>query len=91
MASTVQVRLKPGTQAALERVARSGGWTTSEALRVCIHEADERRAAKPVPRLIGIGCVDFGPGDLATNKMHLRNLGAKSMGRSWRRPKDRAK
>jgi hypothetical protein len=37
--------------------------------------------AEKQPQLIGIGCVDFGPGDLATNKKHMEGFGQKSMGR----------
>jgi hypothetical protein len=91
MAETVQARFDTKAQAALKRLISSNGWTTSQALRECVLRVDEQAAAKTRPRLVGIGCVAFGPGDLATNKKYLENLGVKSMGKGWRRPKDRAK
>ena len=87
----MQARLDMKAQAALKRLIRANGWTTSQAVRECILRAGEQSAAKPRPRLVGIGCVDFGPGDLATNKKYLEGLGVKSMGKGWRRPKGRSK
>jgi hypothetical protein len=77
MATTVQARFDPKAQAALKKLIRSNGWTTSQALRECVLRVYEQTAAKPRPRLIGIGCVDFGPGDLATNKKHMQGFGKK--------------
>ena len=90
MATTVQARFDTKAEAALKKLIRSNGWTTSQALRECVLRVYEQTAAKPRPRLVGIGCVDFGPGDMATNKKYLKDLGVKSMGKGWRRPKDRA-
>ncbi len=58
-------------------IAKDQGWTTSQVIRECLIEGAAKRAAKPRPRVIGIGCVDFGPGDLATNKKHLEGFGKK--------------
>lgn len=91
MATTVQARFDSKAQAALRRLTSSNGWTTSQALRECVLEVDGLRAAKPRPRLVGIGCVDFGPGDMATNKKYLKDFGIKSMGKNWRPPKRRTK
>jgi hypothetical protein len=91
MANTVQSRFDPKAQAALRRLVRANGWTTSQALRECVLLVDEQKNVKTRPRLIGIGCVDFGPGDMATNKKYLKDLGVKSMGKGWRRPGNRAK
>jgi hypothetical protein len=77
MGATVQARLDEKAEAALRHIARVEGWTTSEVIRECILEAAERRAPKPRPRLAGIGCVSFGPGDLATNKKHMEGFGKK--------------
>jgi hypothetical protein len=77
MATTVQSRFDTKAQAALKRLIRGNGWTTSQALRECVLRVDEQTAAKPRPRMIGIGCVDFGPGDLATNKKHMEGFGKK--------------
>jgi len=91
MGTTVQARLDDKAEAALKRLIRSNGWTTSQALRECVVRVDEQTKAKRGPRLVGIGCVDFGPGDLATNRKYLESMGVKSMGNGWRRPKNRAK
>lgn len=91
MGTTVQVRLDDEMQQTLDRAARRLGVTRSEILREGIRLVERNTAEKALPRLVGIGCVDFGPGDLATNKKYLKNLGVKSMGKGWRRPKARAR
>jgi hypothetical protein len=90
MGATVQARLDPKAQAALKTLIRTNGWTTSQALRECVLRVYEQSAAKPRPRLIGIGCFDSGVGDLATNKEHMRDFGVKSMGKGWQRPEERS-
>lgn len=87
MASTVQARLDEKAQTALEDLMSENGWTRSQAIRESILIAREHHTAKRPPRLVGIGCVDFGPGDMATNKKYMMDLGVKSMGKGWRRPK----
>lgn len=89
MGATVQVRLDKESEAALKRLVRANGWTASEAVRDSLLKAAEQQKPKPRPRLVGIGCVDFGPGDLATNREHMKDFGVKSMGRGWRPPKGR--
>jgi hypothetical protein len=89
MKSTVQARLDEESEAALRRLVSAKGCTASHAVRDSILKADEQLRAKPFPRLVGIGCVNFGPGDLATNKEHMKDFGMKSMGKGWRRPEDR--
>jgi|GEM_PF-527318 len=91
MATCVQARLDDETQAALERLARRHGWSASQVVRESIRLMDKHHAAPRRPRLIGIGCVDFGPGDLSTNKEHMKGFGVKSMGKGWLPPKDRSK
>jgi hypothetical protein len=83
MGATVQARFDPKAQAALKRLIRSNGWTTSQALRECVLRVDEQTVAKPRPRLIGIGCFDSGIGDLATNRKHMEGFGKK-----WRVDKE---
>ena len=73
----VQARFDTKAEAALKKLIRSNGWTTSQALRECVLRVYEQTVAKPRPRLVGIGCVDFGPGDLATNKKHMEGFGKK--------------
>lgn len=82
MGTTVQARLDKKAEAALRVIAKSEGWTASRVIRECLIEGAAKRAAKPRPRLVGIGCVDFGPGDLATNKKHMEGFGKK-----WREDK----
>jgi hypothetical protein len=77
MGTMVQARFDTKAEAALKKLIRANGWTTSQALRECVLRVYEQTAAKPRPRLIGIGCVDFGPGDLATNKKHMEGFGKK--------------
>ena len=73
----VQSRFDSKAQAALKRLTRSNGWTTSEALRECVLRVDELSAAKSRPTLIGIGCFDSGTADLATSKRHMEGFGKK--------------
>lgn len=75
--TTVQSRFDTKAQQALKRLIRNHGWTTSQALRECVLRVDEQAAAKPRPRLIGIGCFDGGAADLATNPKHMEGFGKK--------------
>jgi len=89
MGTTVQVRLDNESEAALKRLIRANGGTASQAVRESILKADEQLKPTPRPRLVGIGCVAFGPGDMATNKKYMKGFGVKSMGNGWRPSKDR--
>jgi hypothetical protein len=89
MGDTVQARLDSKTRAALERVASRLGWSTSKVVREGIHLVEKRHNPAPVRGLIGIGMFDSGTSDLATNKEHMKDFGAKSMGKGWRRPEER--
>jgi len=84
MGAVVQVRLDNELREKLDRAARRLGLSRSEALREGIRLVEKSASANAVPRLIGIGCLDYGPGDLATNKKYLKSLGVKSMGKGWR-------
>jgi hypothetical protein len=77
MGATIQVRLDEKSEAALKRLVRAKGCTPSQAVRESILKDDEQLRAKPRPRLIGIGCVSFGPGDLATNEKRMEGFGQK--------------
>lgn len=91
MGAIVQVRLDDEMREKLDRAARRLGLSRSEALREGIRLVDKSASANAVPRLVGIGCLDYGPGDLSTNKKYLRSLGAKSMGKGWRSAKAQSK
>lgn len=90
MKTSVQARLDEDARAELDKLTLQLGWSTSDVLREGIRLVGERHAPPKRPRLVGIGCVDFGPGDLATNKKHMADFGRKSMGKGWIPPKDRA-
>lgn len=77
MSSTVQVRLDEETAALLRGFVKSSGKTTSEVLRRGIQLVVNEEKHPASARLVGIGCVDFGPGDLATNKKHMEGFGKK--------------
>jgi hypothetical protein len=72
----VQARLDEKTQAVLDRL-RLRGLSTSEVIREGIHLVEKQQPPAARPRLVGIGCVSFGPGDLATNKKHMEGIGKK--------------
>jgi len=77
MGTTVQVRLDDETTSLLRGYVKRSGKTASEVLRRGIQLAvNEEKLAASV-RMVGIGCVDFGPGDLATNKKHMEGYGKK--------------
>jgi hypothetical protein len=90
MKTSVQARLDPESQAALDRLVRRHGWTTSKAVRESILQMDGQHAPKARRMLIGVGEYDSGIPDLATNKKYLEDLGVKSMGHGWRRPEESA-
>ena len=77
MGATVQVRLDKEAEAALKQLVRDNGWTPSEAVRNSLRTVAEQQKPRPHPRLVGIGCVSVGPGDLATNKKHMEGFGKK--------------
>ena len=82
----VQARLDEETQAALDRVVRQQGWSTSEVVREGIRLVEKHHAPPPRRKLIGIGRYDSGVSDLSTNKKYMEDFGRKSMGRAWRKP-----
>ena len=90
MTTTVQARLDEETQAALDRLLRSG-LRTSEVIRKGIHLVAKEAEGRPPIKLIGLGKYDFGVTDLATNKKYLADLGRSSMpgGKPKRKPKGR--
>ena len=88
MKTSVQARLDPESQAALEKLVLRLGWSTSEVVREGIRLVDKHHAAPPRRKLIGVGEFDSGIPDLATNKKYLEDLGVESMGLGWRRPEE---
>ena len=76
MATTVQARLDAETQAALDRLVRRRGWSTSQVIRASIRLMDNHRPEKKRhrPKLVGIGMFS-GPGDLSTNPRYMEDFG----------------
>ena len=77
MGSTVQVRLDDEATSQLRGYVKRSGKTASEVLRRGLQLAINEEKLSASVRLVGIGCVDFGPGDLATNKKHMEGFGKK--------------
>jgi hypothetical protein len=90
MKTSVQARLDPGTQAALDGLVRRLGWSPSKVVREGIRLVDKQHAKPARRKLIGVGEFDSGITDLGSNKAHLEDLGVKSMGLGWRRPEESA-
>lgn len=74
----MQARLDDDTQAALDRLVRRLGWTTSDVVREGIRLVEKQHIAKAKPRLIGVGMFDSGIPDLASNKKYMEGFGLSS-------------
>jgi predicted transcriptional regulator len=85
MKATVQARLDEETQAALDRLVRRHGWSTSEVVREGIRLMVKRHQAPPWGKLIGAGMFDSGIPDLATNKKYMEGFGSKGLKQGSRR------
>lgn len=75
MQTSVQARLDEETRAALDRLRRRHGWSTSEVVREGIRLVDKHHGAKPRRKIIGVGEFDSGICDLASNPKHLEGYG----------------
>jgi len=84
--ASVQARLDVKTQAALDKLVRQLGWSTSEVVREGIRLVERHHAPAPRPKMIGLGMYDSGVSDLATNKKYMEDFGKKSMGHARRKP-----
>jgi len=78
MITKVQARLDPESSAALARL-RLRGRTTSDVIRQGIHLVERQEPDWKRPRMIGIGILSSGLGDLATNKKYMEGFGAKGL------------
>jgi Arc/MetJ-type ribon-helix-helix transcriptional regulator len=78
MTTKVQARLDAETQAVLDRL-RQRGLSTSEVIRDGIHLVEKQQRPAARPRMIGIGMLSSGMGDLATNKKYMEGFGAKGL------------
>lgn len=75
MKTSVQARLDPESQAALEKLVRRLGWSTSEVVREGIRLVDKHHANPQRRKIIGLGEFDSGITDLGSNKAHLEGYG----------------
>jgi hypothetical protein len=81
MKSTVQARLDPESQEALEVLTQRLGMSQSEVVRASLILMVKEQSAPKRRKIIGGGQFDSGIDDLSTNKKYLEDLGSKSMGR----------
>jgi hypothetical protein len=75
MKTTVQARLDPRSQAALEQLVRRTGWSPSRVVREGVQLLATCYGVRPGKRVIGVGRFSSGLPDLASNKKHLRGFG----------------
>jgi Arc/MetJ-type ribon-helix-helix transcriptional regulator len=78
MMRKVQARLDEATKAALDRAVSNLGISRSEVIRRGIMLLDQEKRVSVASRMIGIGILDFGPADIATNKKYLEGFGRNS-------------
>lgn len=86
MKETIQTRLDEQTQAALDRLVRSHGWTTSKIVREGIRLVEKHHPPQMRRKLIGIGMHDSGVSDLAANKKYMDDFGKKRVERPRSKP-----
>jgi hypothetical protein len=78
MGTTVQARLDKETLAEMNAFLARKGWSTSKAVREAIRLLVRHESGPAASRMIGIGIIDAGPGDMATNRKYLAGLGRDS-------------
>jgi hypothetical protein len=75
MQTSVQARLDEETRAALDRLRRRHGWSTSEVVRESIRLMEKQQAKPKHRKIIGVGQFDTGIPDLSTNPKHMEGFG----------------
>lgn len=77
MKATVQARLDPESQAALERLTRQLGWSPSRVVREGIRLVAQHHGVNPKRKrkIIGLGEFASGVPDLGSNRKHLEDMG----------------
>jgi hypothetical protein len=76
--ATVQARLDPESQEALETLTRRLGISRSEVIRASLRFMFSIQPAEPrmpAPKFLGIGQFDSGIPDLSTNKKYMEDFG----------------
>ncbi len=75
MKTTVQARLDPDSQKALQSLTRRLGLSPSEVVRASLLAMANDQTPKKVRSIIGAGQFDSGIPDLSTNKKYMEDFG----------------
>jgi predicted transcriptional regulator len=75
MRSSIQARLDPESQKALERLAGRLGWSPSKIVREGIRLLESCYGQSAGQRIAGLGKFSSGIRDLGSNKRHLKGFG----------------
>jgi hypothetical protein len=75
MGSSIQARLDPDSQKALERLASRLGWSPSKIVREGIRLLESCYGQSAGQRIVGLGKFSTGIRDLGSNKRHLKGFG----------------
>jgi hypothetical protein len=75
MKASVQARLDPESQAALDGLVRRLGWSPSKVVRESLRLMARQHTTAPRKKVIGVGEFDSGLTDLGSNKRHLEGFG----------------
>ena len=78
MKATVQARLDEETGAALKRLVRRLGWSTSKVVREGIRLVEKQHGKQRRPKIIGLGMFDSGISDRGTNRKYMEDFGMNS-------------
>jgi hypothetical protein len=80
MKMSVQARLDPESQQALEKLQRRLGLSPSEIVREGLRLMVKQYGPPRRKKIIGLGEFESGISDLGSNKKHLEGFARKSMG-----------
>ena len=75
MDTVVQARLDKEAQAALHSLVKRHGWSQSQAVRESLLQMERQEMRTKKRRIIGVGIVATGIGDLSTNEKHMEGFG----------------
>ncbi|MGA9673160.1 MAG: hypothetical protein WBQ94_28430 [Terracidiphilus sp.] len=78
MRGSVQARVDAETEAAIEKLRRRNGWSMSRVVREGLQLLVQHQAGAATQRMIGIGMLDSGVSDLASNKKLVKGFGSNS-------------
>ena len=75
MRATIQARLDPEAQQAVETLTRRLGMSPSEVVRASLLFMVKQQPVPKKKTFLGVGKFESGIGDLATNKKHMEGFG----------------